>query len=523
MTMTRTAHARQEELKLALSELKASKQSCDQLSRELDDNERVLFEAHEMNRKLKKEMGQLYNQYTDAIEDRDRLQVIVDGFSQCSAEYEQTLDHKHLLEQQLHEARTQITDLETTNHNITASLNQSLFSELVPVAPSMVSATNLSFTIDLTGEDNSNLCHSVRAVTSRISKNKIKKYIKINKYIVKTQKMVKRQKYFIKNVKLNRERLNVLKQLDIYSSNLEQSTRRYKIDTEHLQAKLDHLQEKLSSMTSKYNTSEHLMREYVLAMNDLVNSQTNNCEHCQKTSHVNTPDHSLTTCDTTLPQPCVDLQIPMNSSHKQSVNNEIVIFCDEIGKDLGNLLTDEYPGHSVINNCMPGCSLYHIMKEIIKYNFNQDTILLILIGNRGNVNKGELLQYHRTLSNLNLRKIVLFTFPYTKSLPQEENYLRYNINNTLHTLTFNSNVFHLIDINNYIGNDFYLTKDRYLVDRCYLTNYCKRQVAVSLSYYFSITAKNLANQVASVEQCNIKLNYSANSLITMNESVNHLN
>lgn len=163
------------------------------------------------------------------------------------------------------------------------------------------------------------------------------------------------------------------------------------------------------------------------------------------------------------------------------------------------------------------------MKEIIKYDFNQDTILLILIGNRGNVNKGELLQYHRTLSNLNLRKIVLFTFPYSKSLPQEENYFRYNINNTLHNLTFNSNVFHLIDINNYIGPNFYLTKDRYLVDRCYLTNYCKRQVAVSLSYYFSITAKNLAKQVASVEQCNIKVNYSANSLITINESVNHLN
>lgn len=39
------------------------------------------------------------------------------------------------------------------------------------------------------------------------------------------------------------------------------------------------------------------------------------------------------------------------------------------------------------------------------------------------------------------------------------------------------------------------------VDTYYLSNYNKRQEAVSPSYYFSITAKNLANQTASIEQC----------------------
>lgn len=384
----------------------------------------------------------------------------------------------------------------------------------------MVSALNPICTIDLTSENDSQSCKSVRVVTS---KNKLKKYIKINKYIVKTQKMVKRQKFFIKNVKLNRERLNLLKQLDMYSFSLEQSTRRYKIDTENMQSKLDHLQDKLNSMTSKYNTSEHLMREYVLAMNDLVDSQTNNCEHCQLTSNVQTPDHLLTACDTTLTQTCVDLHTPVIGSNIESepTYNDIIMFSDEIGRDLGHLISAEYPGQKIINNCMPGCSLYHIMKEIIKCNFNPDTSLLIFIGNRGNLNKGELLQYHRTLCNLNLRKIVLFTFPYSRSLPQEENFSRFNINMTLHNLTYNNNVFQLIDINNYIDDYFYLTKDRYHVEKYYLTNYCKRQIAMSLAYLFSITAKNIAKQVDPIEQC--RYSPSLNNLITVTESDNHLN
>ena len=141
----------------------------------------MLLEAHDKNRQLKNEMAQLYNQYTEAIEARDRLQLVVDGFNQCSTEYEQALDHKYILQQQLQEAHAQILQLETTNLNITASLNQSLFNELVPIAPSMVEQNNPSYTIDLTTDDDYKPIKKVNVMTS---KNKLKKYVKINKYIV---------------------------------------------------------------------------------------------------------------------------------------------------------------------------------------------------------------------------------------------------------------------------------------------------------------------------------------------------
>ncbi|KAF9788952.1 hypothetical protein SFRURICE_021483 [Spodoptera frugiperda] len=153
MILTRKAHARQEEskLNLALSELKASKELCDQLLKERDDNEKEFLDVLNNNKKLKCEMAQLHTQHTEAIEARDRLQFVVDGFSQCSSEYEQTLHSKALLEHQLHEANNQISHLEMINHNITASLNNSLFSELVSARASQSQQIDLNpLTIDLT-------------------------------------------------------------------------------------------------------------------------------------------------------------------------------------------------------------------------------------------------------------------------------------------------------------------------------------------------------------------------------------
>ncbi|KAF9800141.1 hypothetical protein SFRURICE_014071 [Spodoptera frugiperda] len=222
--------------------------------RERDDNEREFLDVLNSNKKLKCEMAQLHTQHTEAIEARDRLQFVVDGFSQCSSEYEQTLHDKAHLEQQLHEANDQISHLETINHNITASLNNSLFSELVSARASQSQHSDLNpLTIDLTCESDS--CHSSRTLC--YSNKKLKKYIKINKFITKTNRLVKRQK-----------------------------NRKYETDTQNLQLEIDHLTAKLHTMTNKYSASEKQMREYMLAMDELVRSQSqeNPCEKCDSSN-----------------------------------------------------------------------------------------------------------------------------------------------------------------------------------------------------------------------------------------------
>ncbi|KAF9808646.1 hypothetical protein SFRURICE_019804 [Spodoptera frugiperda] len=69
MILTRKAHARQEEskLNLALSELKASRELCEQLMRERDDNEREFLDVLNSNKKLKCEMAQLHTQHTEPL------------------------------------------------------------------------------------------------------------------------------------------------------------------------------------------------------------------------------------------------------------------------------------------------------------------------------------------------------------------------------------------------------------------------------------------------------------------------
>ncbi|XP_050559842.1 uncharacterized protein LOC126912302 [Spodoptera frugiperda] len=381
MILTRKVHARQEEskLNLALSELKASRELCEQLMRERDDNEREFLDVLNSNKKLKCEMAQLHTQHTEAIEARDRLQFVVDGFSQCSSEYEQTLHDKAHLEQQLHEANNQISHLETINHNITASLNNSLFSELVSARASQSQHIDLNpLTIDLTCESDS--CHSSRTLC--YSNKKLKKYIKINKFITKTNRLVKRQKFFIKNVKLNKERFRLLNQLNIYSNKLNQRNRKYETDTQNLQLEIDHLTAKLHTMTNKYSASEKQMREYMLAMDELVRSQSqeNPCEKCDSSNVL--PACTVPTCDTTLPHGA-SLLLPSQCNNNSSCNNNnVVIFSDEIGKNLGSLLTSKYPGQSIINHCMPGCTFGNILERIINYNFNHDATLIIICANR---------------------------------------------------------------------------------------------------------------------------------------------
>ncbi|KAF9813883.1 hypothetical protein SFRURICE_008038 [Spodoptera frugiperda] len=232
MILTRKAYARQEEskLNLALSELKASKELCDQLLKERDDNEKEFLDVLNNNKKLKCEMAQLHTQHTEAIETRDRLQFVVDGFSQCSIEYEQTLHSKALLEHQLHEANNQISHLEMINHkNITASLNNSLFSELVSARASQSQQIDLNpLTIDLTGESDSVILKKILVL--------------------------------------------------------------------------------LHTMTNKYSASEKQMREYMLAMDELVRSQSqeNQCEKCDSSNTL--PACTLPPCDTTLSHGAIEFE-----------------------------------------------------------------------------------------------------------------------------------------------------------------------------------------------------------------------
>ncbi|XP_072943517.1 uncharacterized protein [Epargyreus clarus] len=260
----------------------------------------------------------------------------------------------------------------------------------------------------------------------KCSKNKLKKYVNINKYIRKTQKVIKKHKFFIKNVKLNRERLQLIDRLDIYASKLKNNTLKYKNDIQNLQSEIDHLEAKLKSVTSKYDQSENQLREYILAMNKLMacsaSEQTGDPDIINNSSLTNC---SLPKCDSRVAESCVlpatdSSQLSNNSitPNCTATNANIVIFSDEMGKDMGQLLSKACKSHTVINYCMPGLSYQNIMHKILTYNFSAHTTLIILIGDKGNVNKHTLSNYYSALNSLKVDKIIMFTFPYCHNMSQ---------------------------------------------------------------------------------------------------------
>ncbi|CAG9792561.1 unnamed protein product [Diatraea saccharalis] len=181
--MTRKALARQEESKfqITLQELKATKELVEQLLREREDNEKELLDVLEKNKQCKKELSELHCNYLIITEEKDRLQLVIEGFDQCRSEYEKALRLISGLEQQLKEANDCIYKLESEQTKVMASQNQSLYDELVGCAPSLVSASlNINpVTIGLTTEDFIEC--SVKRGVVKCSRNRLRKYIKLNR------------------------------------------------------------------------------------------------------------------------------------------------------------------------------------------------------------------------------------------------------------------------------------------------------------------------------------------------------
>lgn len=228
-----------------------------------------------------------------------------------------------------------------------------------------------------------------------------------------------------------------------------------------------------------------------------VNSETLNVHQnklCKRPSSV--PDPVL--CNTTVSsvhQNIDPLLITHHTDH--SLAQKIVIFSDEIGRNMGVQLSQE-SGHSVINMCMPGASYNQIVKNVLTQKFEVSTTIIILIGRRGDVNNKSIVKYFTELNSLkNVDRVVLFALPFSKNLTEGENVTRHKLNVMLHTLTCrHSDKFHFIDLNclidvSYLNNDCY-----------YLSRYKKRQLVLSLEYYIKNCIVNLQTPetAVSIEQ-----------------------
>lgn len=506
--LTRRALSRQEESKLqmALLELKASKELCAQLNSEREDNEKEFLEILESKNKLKKELSLLHIEYNSINDERVRLQQLVDRFDDCSVEYEQALRRITSLEEELRDAHTHISQFEETSHNMSSKHTQSLYEELVDHDSQLVTdaVETQSVMIDLTNDT----LPTRRLVNC--SSNKLKKYIKINKYIRRTQKLLKQNKLSCKQLKSKKINVMLHNKLHKCAVHLENYKLKYETDTQLLELNISSLENALKLLTNKYENSQNVLSEYTLAMDELLKLSTYNaerfesmnnnldCECKHVNGHQSVNELQQLSSDSS---PTLSSKNQCNSPFKtKNTKPNIIMYSDEIGSSMGSLLNSYSRGLSVTNNCLPFSNLDNIMRQIgYDSMIHINTTLIIFVGNRGNINKSALLKFYENLNKLNVYKIIFLTIPYCHQLPQEENHLRYKLNMVLCNLSTYNNKFKVIDSNKYVSKYYVLTKGRF-----YLSTYCKRQIAMSLSYFIDISAKNLAiNNTAFIEQSQI--------------------
>ena len=460
LTSSRQAESR---LDLALRELKATKEEVAQLIGEREENEKELLDLLDKCKKLKQNLSELHTQHVIVVEERDKLQTIIDGFGECSQEYVHNLRRVTLLEQELRDAHHHIGELESEKkefeQEFIACQTDSLFEELIGSVPSLTPNTgtqNPIVTIDLTSDNT--MSHHNNGVV-KCSRSKLKKYVRINRYIKKTQKLVNKQRCFYNNLKCIRERQRLGNELDLYTLALDNNITKHEDHVKQLESQINNLKDSLDRITKRYICSKKENEEHVMALKHLMNASLTDCNDRHSLGISN---RSQPTCDSSFSSQCSNNKTVYSTNQNNSsfarskyvVKNKIVMFSDEFGKNMGLLLSN-YLGQPIINHCLPNTSYHKIISNILKYPFEKNTTLIIMIADRGNVIKKQFTKYFDCLSALEVNNIIMFTLPYSHSLPHTENDYRYKINLTMSTLTcnnYNNNKIHIVDCNNLTCN-----------------------------------------------------------------------
>lgn len=507
--LTRKAVAQSTEVKLrqTLQELKVSKESCNQLLREREESEMEIKSIIDRNSQLKSELGQLHIQHQDVLHRHDQLQGVISSFEQQYNTYERALDRITELEKDLSAANHQISQLIETQQQHEVEHTQSLYEELM-ASPGGISEKQLP-------PNNNKTCN--------LSKNKIKKYVKIHRFIRKTEKLIKKNKCFYKNIALRKERMSLIDSLEIYNSKLIESRQMHDRDTKQLQSDIQRLHESLDIMNKKYCTAQKEIEEHIRSATELVdlcqynadrydsliNNEMCNCE--KSLSHKdNIPVNSNFT-ETGPTLACLETahknidnvnQVLIN---KVSKVNKTIMFSDKLGQGLGLLIENE--SQSVTNICTPGQSMNGIVHSISQHALNNYTNIIVLCGDSTHTKKRDLIDSISTLLKLQTNtncKLIISAFPYCTNLTWEENKRIYDLNLLLYNLICrHSDTILYFDINKFINN-FVLTSDT-----MYLAKKYRTQIANLLAY-------NLQDAVISItkSQNNIIISSSTNALYT---------
>ncbi|XP_045774265.1 uncharacterized protein LOC123873464 [Maniola jurtina] len=359
---TRKAAALEEQQKLknALHEIKSLKQLNTQLLKEQDESEAEMRIIIARNSQLKSELANLHNAHTLLSEERDQLQLAVGSFNQCIQTYEEALGKISMLEDELSQSQQLICDLQSQIASYETQKTNNLYDELLAS-----SSTAPVLTIDLTCDSPCAANNKPPSETIHLnSHKKIKKYIKIGKLIKKTKKLIKFQKLCNKNIRLRKERSDLLNKLNTYCSSLQEMRVQYETDVRSLNEEILKLENSLKTVTSQYELSQKQVGEHILAADELLALSNYNIDRLDSLIH-------RCECSNKVPDEmpvdsqCIGQQkgCENNGSSLHCPQRKTFVVSDGLGKDFGHLISNKLH-QTVINICNPGAPYEYIIENV---------------------------------------------------------------------------------------------------------------------------------------------------------------
>ncbi|KAM3963797.1 outer dense fiber protein 2-like [Aphomia sociella] len=494
--MTRKACDMEAKLSKALLELQKSRVQCNELLQEREDSEVEIIQLNKKISCLKSQLVDADIQIEDIQSQCDQLKKVVNSYDHCRDTHEAALTRVKDLEISLNNAHLELYELRQQNCNNVHRNTVSLYEELVDSKEPLE-------TIDLTDSVSCDLVVP-KDVSSRIrGTNKIKKYVKLNKFIKKTKLNLKLHKKIINTIPKRLEKISLIEKLQSCQDELHVMT-----------IESDTLQRELKLITNKYELASRQMSEYVCAMNKIIDLGTDNLQRFESLTESN--NIACTQCNSSIqtnkhtPSPNIInrrdsvSQGPLKSTES---TRRTIVYSDQLGLGLGRLM-NECLNHQIINNCYPGATYQHIINQIKNTTFNKYTTLIIYVGNSFGMRKKDILDCIDTLNKINengIEKIILCALPYSNRLTSQQNKQIGYYNNLFYTLTWNIQGILFFDTNKFIKN-FVLTKDT-----MYLPKYNNITIAKLLAYNINdlvmhITrSNNIPNKICSLSTNNIQL------------------
>lgn len=470
----------EEKLRLTLKELEGSKHLCSQLLQEREDSEVEVKTIVDKNASLKNELAELHVQYMDVLDQHSQLQYTISTFQDCNNTHEAALQRITELESELCDAHriiscSQLTQVDTQHMDTNTLYDELIGSGLQCREP---------VTIDLTGED------TVHISPFR-SHNKLKKYIKINKLIKRTQNSLKKQKLKKVILSLRKDRSNLLKDLQSCNSELDDCRRMYDTDIQSLHKDLFNKEGMLQDIFNKYKQSQQQLSERLLEASELMDMVKYNAERyeslandlqCSCVNQPQPPETSITPGPTLIKS----IKSQLNSKH----NYKTYVYSDELGSGLGQMMYDHLD-HSYINNSYHNMSYNKIIKQITHTDLDEKSVLVLMVGNSLGLTRGDVVNGVDTLLKSNSGKIIVCAFPYSNTLSSSKNKYIGVLNNILHKMTCQNDRLLFFDTNKFISNLIFNKKG------IHLSKKCRQKIAILIANNINTVITNITDSSCS--------------------------